>query len=931
MLIILFTVCFLGFSPHKTCDRQSVGKTNEQKHKHRHHREHRESKQQDSGIVKDKQHGKDKQRMKARHGHKHQTQRDGSVPSGVVEQDTASVKEENSQCPKEETPKVQINSRNSEDLPSQKVNTDKQLVEDYHGSLPSAASTEKNVLPIETVSVAERCESNLNAPDAEPGGKVEVNGAISEVSEAPFVSADDKDSGMKQICQKVEAFDQKLGTQENKENENGVADCLGGVHSKDSKETVGKILIKNGSSEREDVVRLSGSGDNCNNNKCPSDARKSSSTIASVEHMPTKSPKAATDSLKKGHDNSSKQKSHKQRHKSDSSNCPGVKQKSHSIGHSRSDGQNIKAEPWAQEFQKDNKHVEEHECITNVSRCLSLGGLPEREAPKQVEASEPRLQHGSAVCDTGVKLESESTSHPQSGSVTVQGPGEHSYHRDPQTEPRHKHHSSKHKTLRHEHHHKHRHRHSSKSSSSSKSHTNSSSNDKDRKKVEKPTTSCNSKCAVANNKTNTTTQPKDSSLGRKSLSKSSSSQNHTCGTSASCADKSRSTSAAQKSKTTSKDSKRVHDVNVDNGSGSGVPLKNDVTNGLSQDLNNEKCKKAIPKCMSASPDVKLVQIPTGTPGKHALPNSNTDSTRKKRKLNFDEALLSSDNQVLAKIGKAVTPKKTKDPPSMSNATPSKTKEKPMGRHSATPKKRVASDLEVNADKYLHPTRIHDVSVQTHLDYTLQHQKYSTESPFAGFKYGHLLHRERDPNGGAWVLHSYIDELAHLSENEMQEFVDEYFKVAFSEDADGASEYTIAIVHGAAAKLPDPLEYLALKHPNLIVKIGAFGRLEIDTMTVGQFRENVHSSYCAGTHHAGGMMHISLVGVKQEETGDYLAEFLDLMERCPFLRCVMPWGTLSTLDDMPRDHSNDGPILWNRPGEQLVLPVDSSKSPFKRKR
>lgn len=44
---------------------------------------------------------------------------------------------------------------------------------------------------------------------------------------------------------------------------------------------------------------------------------------------------------------------------------------------------------------------------------------------------------------------------------------------------------------------------------------------------------------------------------------------------------------------------------------------------------------------------------------------------------------------------------------------------------------------------------------------------------------------------------------------------------------------------------------------------------------------------------------------------------------------MPWGDLSAIKINPNE-SNDGPILWCRPGEQLVPTVDS-RSPLKRKR
>ena len=46
---------------------------------------------------------------------------------------------------------------------------------------------------------------------------------------------------------------------------------------------------------------------------------------------------------------------------------------------------------------------------------------------------------------------------------------------------------------------------------------------------------------------------------------------------------------------------------------------------------------------------------------------------------------------------------------------------------------------------------------------------------------------------------------------------------------------------------------------------------------------------------------------------------------------MPWGELSHLKDMNPMQSNDGPILWMRPGEQSIPTVELGKSPLKRRR
>ena len=68
-----------------------------------------------------------------------------------------------------------------------------------------------------------------------------------------------------------------------------------------------------------------------------------------------------------------------------------------------------------------------------------------------------------------------------------------------------------------------------------------------------------------------------------------------------------------------------------------------------------------------------------------------------------------------------------------------------------------------------------------------------------------------------------------------------------------------------------------------------------------------------------------------QVGGYFPDFLDLTEANPFLRYVMPWGEISLVKGMPRARSNDGPILWARPGEQMIPTADMPKSPFKKRR
>ncbi|XP_015426744.1 PREDICTED: round spermatid basic protein 1-like protein isoform X5 [Myotis davidii] len=116
-----------------------------------------------------------------------------------------------------------------------------------------------------------------------------------------------------------------------------------------------------------------------------------------------------------------------------------------------------------------------------------------------------------------------------------------------------------------------------------------------------------------------------------------------------------------------------------------------------------------------------------------------------------------------------------------------------------------------------------------------------------------------------------------------------------------------------------------------VKMEILGKKDIETTTMSNFHAQVKRTYSHGTYRAGPMRQISLVGAVDEEVGDYFPEFLDMLEDSPFLKCTLPWGTLSSLKLESRKDSDDGPIMWVRPGEQMIPVADMPKSPFKRKR
>uniref|UniRef100_T1HC80 Uncharacterized protein n=1 Tax=Rhodnius prolixus TaxID=13249 RepID=T1HC80_RHOPR len=199
------------------------------------------------------------------------------------------------------------------------------------------------------------------------------------------------------------------------------------------------------------------------------------------------------------------------------------------------------------------------------------------------------------------------------------------------------------------------------------------------------------------------------------------------------------------------------------------------------------------------------------------------------------------------------------------------------------------------------------------------------------RYGKLMRVETYPNGGASVIHMYQDEIQNLSSNEIQDLANEFFKVVFGEDDNGNAHHVMGIVHSSASYLPDLLEYMADQYPNLTVKNGILGRgSDIETTTMNQYRNQVHKHYKYGTVRHGPLHQISLVGTVTEEVGGFFPDLLKRLEDNPFLKMTMPWGPLSIVQMETPEESNDGPILWIRPGEQLVPTVDF-KSPLRRRR
>ncbi|EFA12813.1 lysine-specific demethylase 9 [Tribolium castaneum] len=226
------------------------------------------------------------------------------------------------------------------------------------------------------------------------------------------------------------------------------------------------------------------------------------------------------------------------------------------------------------------------------------------------------------------------------------------------------------------------------------------------------------------------------------------------------------------------------------------------------------------------------------------------------------------------------------------------------------------------------TRPRDLAVEPSL---MTNGNYSHPPADTNLKYRRFYHIETHSNGGAKILRMYDDEIKHLRQEEQVELAQEFFTLAFKENSDGHAVFVIAVVHGSARYLPDILEYMAEKYPNLTVKNGLLNKSsDIETTTFSEYNKNVIKHYESGTVRYGPLHQISIVGTAHEEVGGYFPDLLDMLEANHFLKLTMPWGRLSICRDMKRTESNDGPIVWCRPGEQLV-PTADSRTPLKRKR
>lgn len=189
-----------------------------------------------------------------------------------------------------------------------------------------------------------------------------------------------------------------------------------------------------------------------------------------------------------------------------------------------------------------------------------------------------------------------------------------------------------------------------------------------------------------------------------------------------------------------------------------------------------------------------------------------------------------------------------------------------------------------------------------------------------------------PNGGASVVHVNYNDVKNFKQEDLETVVGEFFRVVFEEKEEGQATHVLGVVHDAARDIPELLKYFSEKYPKQTVKTELLGKKkDIDTTCFIDYYNKVQETYQSGTYRCGGLLQFSLVGTRQEETGGYFPDLLDILDKCPFLKPVMPWGKFSLLRMDDPQQSNDGPIFWVRPGEQMVPATERSSSPYKKRR
>ncbi|VDN01065.1 unnamed protein product [Thelazia callipaeda] len=197
-----------------------------------------------------------------------------------------------------------------------------------------------------------------------------------------------------------------------------------------------------------------------------------------------------------------------------------------------------------------------------------------------------------------------------------------------------------------------------------------------------------------------------------------------------------------------------------------------------------------------------------------------------------------------------------------------------------------------------------------------------------------MHVVTHPNGGASMLKADWTKIKqHFTGSEIDEFTLEFVNYGLAE-VDSTPIFVIAVIENAAEYLQNSLEYFAKKFPHMPVKIGSLTSKQfVSTTTVSEYYRHVMDTCHHGTFRYGPLHALSLVGTKQEECGNYFKELIECLELFPMLKLLMPWSEWSAAGLESPSDSDDGPIFWVRPGEQMIrtddMKEDSSSKARKR--
>lgn len=174
------------------------------------------------------------------------------------------------------------------------------------------------------------------------------------------------------------------------------------------------------------------------------------------------------------------------------------------------------------------------------------------------------------------------------------------------------------------------------------------------------------------------------------------------------------------------------------------------------------------------------------------------------------------------------------------------------------------------------------------------------------------------NGGATILSCDYNAISsNFNRNDTIAFFRQFNRLGTSEN-NGSAIFAICIVENGAKTYSDQLRMMVEQQPGMKVKVGSLTNKQlIETMTISNYYQHAMESLDSGTLRCGNMHEVSLVGTKSEEVGGYCRDVLAKLSYHPFLNPVLPWGDFSHLKNMKPNESDDGPIFWVRPGEQMV--------------